>query len=43
MQSLSKRKMKMEESHFLTLDNTTKLYSSKQYGIGTKTAYEKNA
>ena len=28
--------MKMEESSFLTLDNTTKLQLSKQYGTGTK-------
>ena len=27
----------MEESSFLTSDNTTKLQLSKQYGTGTKT------
>ena len=30
----------MEESSFLTLDNTTNLQSSKQYGTGTKTEYK---
>ena len=35
--AILKRKTKMEESGFLTLDNTTKLQSSKQYGTGTKT------
>ena len=34
---LGKKKMKMNESSFLTLDNTTKLQSSEQYGTGTKT------
>ena len=29
--------MKVEESSFLTLDNTTKLQPLKQYGTGTKT------
>ena len=31
------RRMEMEESTFLTSDYTTKLQSSRQYGIGTKT------
>ena len=31
-----KRKLKLEESGSLTSDYTTKLQSSKQYGIGTK-------
>ena len=31
------RKMELEESGSLTSDYTTKLQSSKQYGIGTKT------
>ena len=29
--------MELEESTFLTLDYTTKLQSSRQYGAGTKT------
>ena len=29
--------MELEESTFLTLDYTTKLQSSRQYGVGTKT------
>ena len=33
----SKRKMELVESGYLTADYTTKLQSSKQYGIGTKT------
>ena len=33
------RKMELEKSTFLTSDYTTKLQSSRQYGIGTKTNY----
>ena len=31
--------MELEESAFLTSDYTTKLQSSRQYGIGTKNGY----
>ena len=34
--------MKLEESVFLTSDYTTKLQSSRQYGIGTKTETQTN-
>ena len=34
--------MKLEESTFLTSDYTTKLQSSRQYGIGTKTETQTN-
>ena len=34
--------MELEESTFLTSDYTTKLQSSRQYGIGTKTERETN-
>jgi len=34
---LLRNKNGVEESTFLTLDNTTKLQSSRQYGTGTKT------
>ena len=33
------RRMELEESTFLTLDYTTKLQSSRQYGTGTKKKY----
>ena len=32
--------MKMEEPSFLTLDSTTKLQSSKEYGTTTKQKYK---
>ena len=32
-----RKKMELEESTFLTSDYTTKLWSSRQYGNGTKT------
>ena len=32
-----RKRMELEESTFLTLDYTTKLQSSRQYGTGTKT------
>ena len=35
--NIEKEKTKMEESSFLTLENTTKLQLSEQYGTGTKT------
>ena len=35
--NIEKEKMEMEESGFLTSDNTTKLQLSKQYGIGIET------
>ena len=34
--------MELEESNFLTSDNTTKLQSSRQYGTGTKTEIQTN-
>ena len=38
----SERRMELEESTFLTLDYTTKLQSSRQYGTGTKTEIQTN-
>jgi len=40
--NLEKEKEKLEESGFLISDYTTKLQSSKQYGLGTKTKIEIN-
>ena len=34
--------MELEESTFLTSDNTTKLQSSRQHGTGTKTEIQTN-
>ena len=34
--------MELDESGFLTLDYTTKLQSSRQYGTGTKTEIQTN-
>ena len=36
------RRMELEESTFLNSDYTTKLQSSRQYGIGTKTEIQTN-
>ena len=35
--NIEKEKTKMEESSFLTLENTTKRQLSEQYGTGTRT------
>ena len=37
-----RKKMELEESTFLTSDYTTKLWSSRQYGNGTKTETQTN-
>ena len=41
-QQSSERRMELEESTCLTSDYTTKLQSSRQYGIGTKTEIQIN-
>ena len=40
--SLEKKKMKLEESTFLTSGYSTKLQSSRQHGTGTKTEIQTN-
>ena len=40
--NLEKEKTQLEESGSLTSDNTAKLQSSRQYGIGTKTEIQVN-